>query len=115
MHVKPVGNGLVDGEQERLELHRPVLGVHCGDDHAVADVERREQVDDAVAGVIMGAPLGHAGHHRQHWLGPIQRLHLAFLVHTQLHCLLGRIVLEVNDINNFGDELRVGGQLEPVN
>ena len=30
----------------------------------VGDVKRREQVDDTVARVIVGAPLGHARHHR---------------------------------------------------
>ena len=44
------GNGLVDGDQELLELHGPVLGVQLGDDRAVGDVERREQAGDAVAG-----------------------------------------------------------------
>ena len=114
VHVQVGGNGLVDGDQELLELHRPVPAVQLGDHRAVGDVERREQAGDAVAGVIVGAPLGHAGHHRQHRLGPVQRLHLALLVHAQHHRLLRRIVVEANDIDDFGHELRVGGELEPV-
>jgi hypothetical protein len=46
--------------------------------------------------------------------GPIQRLHLALLVHTQHHRFFGRIVVEANDIDDFGHELWVGRQLEPV-
>ena len=51
MHVQLGRNGLVDGDQELLELNSPVLGVQCGDHRAVGDVERREQAGDAVAGV----------------------------------------------------------------
>ncbi len=32
----------------------------------------------AVPGVVVGAPLRHARHHRQHRLGAVQRLHLRF-------------------------------------
>ena len=78
MHVQFGGDGLVDGDQELLELHRAVLAVQFGDHRAVGDVERREQAGDAVAGVVVGAPFGHARHHRQHRLGPVQRLHLVF-------------------------------------
>src|SRR4051812_23573606 len=57
-------------------------------DHSpVGDVEGREQAGDAVMidrpVVVMGAPLGHAGHHRQHGLGPVERLDLGLLVHAQ--------------------------------
>ena len=89
VHVQLGGHGLVDGDQELPELDRPVLAVQLGDHGAVGDVERREQAGDAVADVVVGAPLGHAGHHRQHRLGPVQRLHLRLLVHAQHHRPLG--------------------------
>ena len=58
------GTALSMAIRKLLELHGPVLGVQLGDDRAVGDGERREQAGDAVAGVIVGAALGHAGHHR---------------------------------------------------
>jgi hypothetical protein len=50
----------------------------------------------------------------QHRLGPIEGLHLALLVHTQHHRFLRWIVVEANDIDDFGHKLRVGRELEPV-
>jgi hypothetical protein len=54
--------------------------VHAGDDGAVGDIERCEQAGGAVADVVVGAFLGHAGHHRECWLRPSERLDLRFLV-----------------------------------
>ena len=62
----------------------------------------------------MRAPLGHAGHHRQHRLGPVQRLDLALLIHAQHHRLLRRVVVQPDDIDDLLHEERVGGQLEGV-
>ena len=112
--VQLVGDGLVDGDQELAELDRPVTAVQFGDDCAVGDVERGEQAGDAVADVVVGASLGHAGHHRQHRLGPVQRLDLALLVDAQHHGLLRRVVVEADDVDDLLDEQRVGRQLEPV-
>ncbi len=46
----------------RLELWVTASGDHG----AVGDAERGEQAGDAVTVVAVAAPLGHAGHHRQH-------------------------------------------------
>ena len=62
----------------------------------------------------MGAPLGHPGHHRQHRLGPVQRLDLALLIHAQHHRLLRRVVVQPDDVDDLLHEQRVGGQLERV-
>jgi transposase len=75
VHVEPCGHRLVDRDEELPELHGAVLAVQFGDDGAVGDVERREQAGHTVPGVVVGTALGHAGHHRQHWLGPVQGLH----------------------------------------
>ena len=64
--------------------------------------------------VVVGAPLGHARHHRQHRLGPVQRLDLGLLVDAEHDGLLGRVVVEADDVDDLLDELRVGGQLEGV-
>ena len=108
------GDGLVDGDQELAELDRAVPAVQVGDHVAVGDVERREQAGDAVADVVVGAPLGHAGHHRQHRLGAVQRLDLGLLVDAQHDRLLRRVVVEADDVDDLLHEQRVGGQLEPV-
>ena len=96
------------------ELGRAVTAVELADHGAVGDVERREQAGDAVAVVVMGAPLGHAGHHRQHRLGPVQRLDLGFLVDAQHHGPLRRVVVETHDVDDLLHEQRVVRQLEPV-
>jgi hypothetical protein len=67
-------DGLVDRGQELAELGRAVLAVQLADHGAVGDVEGGKQAGDAVPEVAVAAPLGHAGHHRQHGLGPVQRL-----------------------------------------
>ena len=106
--------GLVDRAQEFLELDRPMLGVELRNHGAVGDVERREQVDHAVTGVIVGAALGHTRYHRQHRLGPIQRLHLTLFVDAEHHRFLWRIVVEPNNIDDLGHELRIRRELEPI-
>ena len=84
-------------------------------DHgAVGDVERGEQAGDAVADVVVGAPLGHAGHHRQHRLGPVQGLDLALLIDAEHGRVLRRVVVQADDVDDLLHEQRVGGQLEPV-
>ena len=68
----------------------------------------------AVPDVVVGAPLGHAGHHRQHRLGAVQGLHAGLLVHAQHHRRLRRVVVEPDHIDDLVHELRVGGELEEV-
>ena len=62
-------------------------------------------------GVVASAPLWHAGHHREDWLGPVQGLHLRLLVHAQHYGTLGRIVVEADDIDDLLHEERVRGSL----
>ena len=81
--------------------------VQLADHGAVGDAEGGEQAGDAVAGVVMGAPLGHAGHHREHRLGPVQGLDLGLLVHAEHHGLLRRVVVEADDVDDLLDEQRV--------
>ena len=114
VHVQLGGYGLVDRDQEFLELDRPMSGVELRDHGAVGDVECREQVDHAVTGVVVGPSLGHARHHRQYWLGTIQRLDLALFVDAQYDGLLRRIVVEADNIDDLLDEQWIAGQFEPV-
>ena len=112
--VQVGGHGLVDRGQELLELGGAVPAVQLADHGAVGDVERGEQAGDAVADVVVGAPLGHAGHHRQHRLGPVQGLDLALLVDAQHHRPLGRVVVQPDHVDDLLHEQRIGGQLERV-
>ena len=52
---------------------------------AGGDVERGEQVGDAVALVVVGAPFDLAGPHRQGGLGAVQRLDAGLLVYAEHH------------------------------
>src|SRR6266508_2251596 len=76
MDIQLGGHLLVELDQELAELHRAVPAVDRADHLAAGHVQGREQAGDPVAGVVVGAPLGHARHHRQHRLGPVQRLDL---------------------------------------
>ena len=59
------GDGRVDEIQELAELDRPVPGSELMDDHAVGQVQRREQVDGAVTHVVVGVALGRVGQQRR--------------------------------------------------
>ena len=83
-----------------------------GDDGAVGDVEGGEQAGGARAHVVVGAFLGHAGHHRERRLAARQRLDLGLLVHAQHHRGLGRVQVEPDDVIDLLHEQRVVGQLE---
>ena len=107
-----IGDLGVDGGQELAELDGAVAPVQGGDDGAVADVEGGEQAGGARAHVVVGAFLGHAGHHRERRLAARQRLDLGLLVHTQHHRGLGRVEVEPDDVIDLLHKQRVIGQLE---
>jgi hypothetical protein len=64
--------------------------------------------------IVVGPTFRHPGQHRQHRLGPVQRLDLGLLVHAQHHCPLGWVVVEPDDVDDLVDKQRVGRQLEGV-
>ncbi len=109
MHIELGRCGLIDGAQEGEELLGPVPPMHFADDFAGGDVQCRKQGRGAVAAVIMGAPLGHSRHHR---LRAVERLNLAFLVHTQHQGAIRRIEVQPHHIAHLLNEQRVGGELE---
>jgi hypothetical protein len=55
---------------------------------------------------------GLPGQHRQHRLGAVQRLDLGLLVHPQHHGLVGRVVVQPDDVDDLVDNQRIGRQLE---
>jgi len=107
------GAGLpVDLVQEVPEVHGPVLGGQVADDLAGGGVQRGEQVDGAVPDVVMAAPLGCPGDHRQHRSGPLQRLDLRFLIHREHRGVRRRGQVQAHDVADLLDQQRVGGDLE---
>jgi hypothetical protein len=60
----------------------------------------------------VGAPLWPAGSHQAGWLGALQRLDLALLVHTQHDRVCRRVKVQPDHVADLGLQLRVGGELE---
>ncbi len=84
----------------------------AADDGAVEHVEGGEQCRRAVALVVVGHGPGAALLHGQAGLGTVERLDLALLVDREDDGVGRRIDIEADDVAQFGDELRVGGELE---
>ena len=102
----------VDLIQEVPEVHGPVLGGQLADDFPGGGVQRGEQVDGTVPDVVMAAPLGGSGDHRQHRRGPFQGLDLRLLIHGEDRRAFGRRQVEPDDVTDLVDEQRVRGDLE---
>jgi hypothetical protein len=81
-------------------------------DLAGGDLERGEQGDGAVPNVVVGAPLGQTGLHRQDRGGAVQRLNLGLLVDAEHDRVLRRCQVQPDDVGDLRDQLRVGGELE---
>ena len=103
-----------DGLEELLELRRPVSAVQRADHRARCHVARGEQARGAVTDVIVAAPLGGAGHHRQDRRDPIEGLDLGLLVDQEDDGPFGRVEVEPDDVLDLVDEERVGRKLEAL-
>ena len=62
----------------------PMAALVLTDHLTGGDVQRGEQARGAIADVVVATAFGHHGQHR---CGPVQCLHLRFLVHSQDHGL----------------------------
>jgi len=100
--------------QEFAELVRAVAGHALADDGARFHIERRKQRCRSVPLIIVRAPLGLSGPHRQQGLRAVERLYLAFLIDTQHDSAFGRRQVEPDDIAHFLYEQRIGGKLESL-
>src|SRR3546814_7772574 len=83
MDVEVFGDRRFDLVQEATELLRAVAAIAFADDAYGGDVERCEQGGDAVALVIMAAPLRLSWSPRQHRLAAVERLGLARSIDPQ--------------------------------
>jgi hypothetical protein len=75
-------------------------------------IERGEQRQRAMALVVVAAPFGLSGPHRQQRLRPVERLDLALLVDAQHYGAIRRIEVEPDDIAHLLYKQRIARQLE---
>ncbi len=90
----------------------PVPRLAGSGDVAGGDFQRGEQRAGAVPHVVVGPSFGEPGLHRQHLLGPVQRLDLGLLIHTQHDRVLRRRQVQPDHVGDLRDQLGVGGELE---
>ena len=74
-------------------------------------VQRGEQGGDAVTQIVMGAPFGQPGHHRQYRRGPVQGLDLGFFIDAEHQRLFRRVQIEPDYIADLVNEVRVGADI----
>ena len=89
-----------------------VSGEALSNHRAIEDVERREQRRGAVALVVVGHGAGPPPLHRQARLGAVQGLDLALLVHAQQHCLVRRVQVEPDHVDELLLEAWIIRELE---
>ena len=77
-------------------------------------VERGEQVDGAVALVVVGERAAAAADHRQRRLGPVQCLYLGLLVEAEHHSALRRVQIQADNVTELGLEIGIGRQFEHI-
>src|SRR5271165_797953 len=105
--VKLERYGLVDLGEEGQELRCPVSPTSGGDDLTGGYIERREQVGDAVADVVVSPTLDLAWAHRQDRLCPVECLDAGLLVDADDNGSLGRVQVQPDNIADLLDEQRV--------
>jgi hypothetical protein len=84
-----------------------MLGLAPGHDLARGDVERREEIERAIADVVVRPPLGLTDVHRQSGLRALEGLNLRLLVDREHHRIGRRIRIQADDIADFVHELRI--------
>jgi hypothetical protein len=108
MHIEIGRDIAFDLAQKAQELTPAMARIAAPDDRACGGVERREQAEGSVTGVVMGSPLDLARPHRQKRLRSIERLDLALFVDAENHRALRRRQIKPDDVAHFLDEQRVG-------
>ena len=103
---------VVDLAQERHEILGAMLRLAAREDFPRRDVQRGEEIERAVADVIVGPPFGLADVHRQDRLRALERLDLGFLVDREHHRIVRRVHVQPDDVPHLVHELRIGRDLE---
>ena len=104
----------IDALEEFQKLLMAMAAMTLPDHLPGRDVQGREQGGRPVTDVVVGLAGGHAGPHRQERPGPVQSLHLAFLVQRQDDGAIRRKEIQPDNVAHFLDELRIRGQLERI-
>jgi hypothetical protein len=99
-----------------LEKFQPLaVAVFLGgvsDDFALQIIQRGKEGNRSVAVIIVGLGADMPLTRWQARLAALKSLNLAFLVTTKHHCLLGRIEVKTDDIQELGFKVRIGGKLK---
>jgi hypothetical protein len=85
VHIEVLRDIGLDVAQEGQELLVAMLGLALREHGAIGDVQGCKQRGGAMADVVVRDALDIAQAHGQHRLSTLERLTLAFLVHTQHH------------------------------
>ena len=108
------GTCSVDVFEEPQHVVRGVALAGIVEHLAGGDVHRREQVDRAVALVVVGEGAGATGLHRQGRLGAVECLDLGLLVEGEHDCPGGRIHVQPDDVDELLLEAGIVRDLERV-
>ena len=104
----------VDVVEEVAEVYGPVLGGQLADDLAGGGVQRGEQVDRAVADVVVAAALRHPWQHGQNRGSSLQGLDLRLLVDREDRGVRRRREVKADDVADLVEKQRVGRDLEAL-
>ena len=95
VHFEVIRHGFVDLHEESLEFLGPVTPASGRDHLAGRDIERREEICDPVAHIVMRPSLHLAGSHRQDRLSPVECLDAGLLVDTVAMMTVSRLRIDV--------------------
>jgi len=102
----------LDLVKEPAKLLSAMAAHAFADDGSGCDVEGGEERGRSAPGVIVCAPLGLAGPHRQERLGSIERLNLALFIDAKNDGALGRRQIKADNVADLLDEQRIGRELK---
>src|SRR5579864_2491071 len=109
-----IRHACVNGFKEIAKLDRSMTPMELADNSAGLGIERREQVDGAVALVVGSAALGLAGTHRQQRLTAVECLDLGLLINAQDQRPVRRVQIQTHDVSDFFNKQRVFRKLKTL-
>lgn len=102
----------VELAQELQELLVSVTRLTLADDLSIENIERREQRRSAVTDIVVGMRPASPLDEGQTWLGAVQSLNLALLVHAENDSSVRRVEIDADNVRKFLDEVFVLGEFE---
>jgi len=126
-HLRMLVSGVVVNHDMYIEIRRNIL-VHMlqkaqiflmtmsafafGNYLSPGDIQCSKKRCRAMTLIVVGNSLDVSESHGQHRLSAIQRLDLAFFIHAENYCLVGRIQVEPDNIADFFHKEWIGRKLE---